>query len=1646
MVLLAMPAALADVESDHLENYANQKWWVGKGLDVGDIFIYKICDPDTFSGLYDGPPWGERCYYVSLHFVTLLLGDSGPEWIVQVMIINDFGDRLYDVYNIDGKTLQIIGMTDERKVAWAVQNTVFGLTEFTNRESQALIVGEQWGTVKSVASPEIKFIVRDVVIDENDREVFLAGYTTTATSIHRITINEPFPLSAEVYNSHRLLPAADRIYDYDLILSGNSFLDGFDSDGWFDKLDSLDVGVFLEFPSPAPDPGAGIVNFCGITQPEAGSADDVIDTGGYVEYVENVVDDPGLPDQEFVDLVEFVDEFETEDTVEPLVDEIAVETAGVVQFEDVTIDEIIYDVSGMPAVDYCVDLLASEGLAVVPAVEPEFEFEVEVTGLQENVTPDDFQEEDLFADFPEDDFPPNGVTTPGTVQPGVVIPEPIEDDAGMVETLPDGTIPPEDPFPEDEISANTTQTDDIILTEPVLADEAVPEEAQVPAEETPSTETVVEIIPAEPAPAEDDMFAGIVDGITDFFGGIVGFFGTIGDMFGDLMGSFVVTSPVADILDILPEAHAQSDAFDDAYQKLLGSIKGNNTEAEQIGFAQLLKLIVQEETEDDSITAEGNFVWIPTKMIEGLEYEGIVLLDSATRTHRTVILASSDLDILTVEQEVTVQAGRNSAIFGISAEAGGTAQVYAAMGGEALATDESTVYEINTEPHQILMITPNAGPSGIQDTVVEVQDVNFPSTDEQQDGTVAGSSGTVVNTGTVPVFIYMLDQNGAPASADTDTVLHIGASAGMTVPETVIIPTGDTHVKLVAGIDRSGTIHATSPGLLPYTVGIDRVVDEIDVGFAIVPTVVAEGSTAHYYVWLEKNGQPYKPNHVIDVQFTSSDRNVANFRPAYMDVGETLAREKAANCADGRYPRCNNSADVSVPRDNVMTIQMVDGFARGVIHAGERGPVTLTASVPQYGTAFYGIHVGATSISDTALCAEEDDEDGPVIKRSNPTDMLVWLMPAVTDSVAYAVVAQYYMINVDDEPDPLEETTVPRDSAVPGDTLVPDVLSSVDQQALDLFGSLVSLSQGGFGDSSGEDGCVAFPVPFSEQFIMVSSDGGAIHDGIYDTLHRHGMMDTVIEFPIEFLTTGEHTVQVIGNEIGEFEETEDLFGSWTDGFAWEATVLVDDAYVEDYSLGITTLPFDSDGLHEVAVVHLQDGDGNMVDSNSLPLRTHDLVISQASEDFEISRYGNTFVLSASLNKTDGVAVSTASLAPVSRQIVPADEIVGTYIDVPERVHSGEEFPYVIHEVTSDGVPLKKIGEPDVSLGDGVVQSSDGRLITEDDDVTGTITVLGVGEPITETIDVNKNELDFEIELDSDDARVGEPVILRLISDIANIDYTIEWPAWLDYEETGEDEYVITPNREYNGTINVSGEKKGYGTERESVSLVAIHEVDFDVRAEAGGRVVAIKPDITNVEDESAVEVPYVGPPLFVHVKYPIEHVSPIGEGYLFMEVEINGNSIGLSEIELHVDKDVRIVGYYERQVFIDIVDAEGGGVYRIGEDVHVYAPDEEKFLFFITEVFSHWEGDLAGRGPGPFVMTAENDLYSKAVYVEDHMVWMGIVFAAVAAVAVLSIFRKSDRLKWMFGSMSGLGKIKPKRKKKKIVKESDFAGEPDDVS
>lgn len=1559
LVALAAAPAHADLAAERMAVFEQQKWWVGKNLEAGDAFVYEVCDPDAFSGLYGGQPWLERCYHVSLYFVALLLGGAGPEWIVQVVLVgSDGGDggssssgsgRMYDVYNIDAGTMRIDGLHDGRGMANAIQDTIFGLAEFTGNGGKPLVVGESWGAT-GASSPAAEFLVRGVVTDDSEQEVFHVGYATTFTSVHRIAPGEPFPLGAKVYDRQGVQSGHDRLYEYDLVWRGNFATDGTGTGEWYGV-----IGGDSNIPGSAQDPGAGYLDLCIFG-----------DAGGWTAG-RNAAAGAG-PDMERGAPVK----------------------AGAAAGKP----EASVGVAG--DVEYCADLLYFEGyelarqehaVTAVPGHDVAPESGIAAGDGLFDPTPD---AEDALPENARDSglerFGPfmYGSKPLPEIPAGAVLEDAMPEAPAAGDLTPEGAVP-EGAVPE-TIGGGEDGGDAADRGGDVLAGvtESLGAALGMPGRGDQNGDVLAGVI---------NWMAGILDGAGVAFGDVVKFLEDAGAALDDLAGVFAVQT-----------AHAEPD---EAIRRILGVLAGNGTSDDILDGIRAeiprVQALLQAKNDDGLVLDAGDSVWIPAKMIEGLTYEGMVLLDDAANDPRTITLVSSDQDVLSVEREATVPAGRNSAIFEVAANSGGTARVHATLAGKSMSTGDGTVYEVNTVPFQIVLVAPGSegfapdGASLLGDSVLP--DI-IPFND---DGVVApfGPARTLTGTDSLPVFIYALDQNGAPADVGADTVLSLGASAGIRVPETATIQAGTDHARIVAGVDRSGAMHAASPGLRPGTLDIDRVADAADVRLAVAPTVIAEGSAAYYYVWLEKDGRPYAPGRVMDVQLVSTDRGVAGFGRAHTDA-DVAGHE-----------------NFNTVRDGVVTVQMTDGLARGLVYTGNSGIATLTASVSQYGAASYGVRVGPAGISDAWLCDGMGEEPVVAPGRHNPNNFVAWLMPRVTDSVAYAVVAQYHIADAGNEPGP--------DFGGPGNDGPLQELAGGELQAQELLARLAPLSLEGSGGTGEAEGCVATPVPFAEQFVTVSSGGGAIHDRTYGTLHRHGISGAAIEFPVRFQTTGEHSIRVTGNEIGAFGETDDLFGSWTNADEWTATVLVANAHADDYSLGITPLPFDSDGTGEVAMVYLKDGHGRVVGLDSLQLRTRDLVLSQAASDFEVSRYSHAFVLTAGLNRTDDVAVSAASIPPASHRLVPADEAVATHVDVPGAVHVGEEFPYAVHEINGNGVPLQLMGAPDVSLGEGIVEGGGGRLVAGYPGEAGTITVIGAGGPVTETVSVGKNKLDFEVGVDADDVRVGQPVLLRLTSDVAGIDYTISWPSWARHEQVGDGVYEIIPEREINGTISVIGEKSGYGTEHGSVSMSVVHEVNVAARAEAGGRPIGVSPEITNAEDGSRIDVPYTGPPVRVHVKYPQDYTTQAGEGYLLVGMEVNGEFLDLPEFEPYLDADARFTGLYERQIFVDIVGADGGGVYRPGDAVRVSAPDREIVPFLIMETFSHWEGDLSGEGRGSLAFMASEDIYAKAVYREVH-VWMGIAFAAAAAAAVLAAFRKSDRAKWMFAGLSGFGRTGHKKK------------------
>lgn len=103
-----------------------------------------------------------------------------------------------------------------------------------------------------------------------------------------------------------------------------------------------------------------------------------------------------------------------------------------------------------------------------------------------------------------------------------------------------------------------------------------------------------------------------------------------------------------------------------------------------------------------SVFAQTN-LWIPQNMITVESYEGVVVLDSASSSGRTIILSVDDPSILSVPNSVTVLPFQNHGIFEIKTHREGTAQVFAAVDGKT-STVLTKIHSSDVVPTALLVL------------------------------------------------------------------------------------------------------------------------------------------------------------------------------------------------------------------------------------------------------------------------------------------------------------------------------------------------------------------------------------------------------------------------------------------------------------------------------------------------------------------------------------------------------------------------------------------------------------------------------------------------------------------------------------------------------------------------------------------------------------------------------------------------------------------------------------------------------------------------------------------------------------------------------------------------------------------------------
>ncbi|HWP78577.1 MAG TPA: hypothetical protein VNL34_02870 [Candidatus Nitrosotenuis sp.] len=331
-------------------------------------------------------------------------------------------------------------------------------------------------------------------------------------------------------------------------------------------------------------------------------------------------------------------------------------------------------------------------------------------------------------------------------------------------------------------------------------------------------------------------------------------------------------------------------------------------------------------------------------MITAESYEGVVVLDRAPSSGRMIMLSVDDPSILSVPNSVTVLPFQNHGVFEIKTHREGTAQVFAAVDGKT-STVSTKIHSSDVVPTALLVL--------------------FASNKTKAD-TVIG-------------YVLSVDARGSPATVSKDTPVTLRSTALISVDEEVLIKNGTHHAKFVANIRGSGEVFATAQGLKTGHAHITKTQDEATVRIAVAPNIILENSRAYFYVWLEKDGRPFKLPYVTHAYVSSSNLDSIRF---------------------------NENPYIY---DSILKVSLIDGVGSGTLISSESGSATITASVEGFGSAQTNVVIGPVLVDESFEILENDKNRINQIESRKPNIALMWIYPTITDSKTFGIVGLYHI-------------------------------------------------------------------------------------------------------------------------------------------------------------------------------------------------------------------------------------------------------------------------------------------------------------------------------------------------------------------------------------------------------------------------------------------------------------------------------------------------------------------------------------------------------------------------------------------------------------------------------------------------------------
>ena len=301
--------------------------------------------------------------------------------------------------------------------------------------------------------------------------------------------------------------------------------------------------------------------------------------------------------------------------------------------------------------------------------------------------------------------------------------------------------------------------------------------------------------------------------------------------------------------------------------------------------------------------APGMTLYVPPLMIQGIEYEGMILLREPA-SHRYDIRLASDGDI-TLPEGVSVGAGRNHGIFPIYPAGMGDFEVSAVSPDGSAVRAATKIFE-NPDSARLSIILPNVS--------TRIPDI--------------------------PALLYYTDGLGNPLRAEEDIPVQVALPPSITSNSEATIPKGKYHDIVDLSVYGTGSVRAALPGAPWQDHAITKHHDNTRVRVGLAPNPAPAGSVVSYFVWIERDGTLYLPPAPIDVYVTSDDPEVAGPHPG---LSHSMHHQKAKDDILHGFlytAPASGPDDLRLPHDDARITVSVPGIGSdtAVLNVGPQPP------------------------------------------------------------------------------------------------------------------------------------------------------------------------------------------------------------------------------------------------------------------------------------------------------------------------------------------------------------------------------------------------------------------------------------------------------------------------------------------------------------------------------------------------------------------------------------------------------------------------------------------------------------------------------------------------------------------------------------